>query len=139
MARQNILSLIIALCICAFSGFNSTCSDFDMCGNDVTNEVASPDGKIKAVVFERDCGATTGFSTQISVLPDSKLLPNEGANLFYATSKNEKVKLTEKGVLQNLEVKWLSETKLLIRYDSLAEVSTQKPPQGVEVVYEKIP
>jgi hypothetical protein len=28
----------------------------------------SPDGRRDAVMFQRDCGATTGFSTQISIL-----------------------------------------------------------------------
>ena len=37
------------------------------CGNDLVKEVPSPNGKMKAVVFQRDCGATTGFSTQISL------------------------------------------------------------------------
>jgi len=34
------------------------------CGNDVLTDLPSPDGKYKVVVFQRDCGATTGFSTQ---------------------------------------------------------------------------
>jgi|KBSMisStandDraft_5_1062788.scaffolds.fasta_scaffold116785_2 hypothetical protein len=31
-----------------------------LCGNDIGHEEASPGGKFKSVVFERDCGATTG-------------------------------------------------------------------------------
>jgi hypothetical protein len=31
--------------------------------------VLSPSGKTAAVVFGTDCGATTGFNTQLSVLP----------------------------------------------------------------------
>ncbi len=33
---------------------------------------ANPDNAYMAILFERDCGATTGFSTQISVLPVSR-------------------------------------------------------------------
>src|SRR5687767_10343542 len=47
----------------------------DMCGNDIQLTVVSPDRKLKAVVFERSCGATTGFSTQVSVLPADRDLP----------------------------------------------------------------
>ncbi|MFO1057194.1 MAG: hypothetical protein U1E53_09525 [Dongiaceae bacterium] len=30
--------------------------------------IPSPDGRHRAVVFSRDCGATTGFSTQLALL-----------------------------------------------------------------------
>jgi hypothetical protein len=40
----------------------------DPCGNAVLSEEYSPNREFRAVVFERDCGATTGFSTQVSVL-----------------------------------------------------------------------
>ena len=39
----------------------------NMCGNEILGEFASPDRKKKVVVFQRDCGATTGFSTQASL------------------------------------------------------------------------
>jgi hypothetical protein len=35
----------------------------DMCGNDVMTEVLSPDGALKAVVFDRSCGATDSGAT----------------------------------------------------------------------------
>jgi hypothetical protein len=56
------------------------------CGNDLVKEVRSPDGQMNAVVFQRDCGATTGFSTQVSLLSSNKSLPNESGNLFVATT-----------------------------------------------------
>ncbi len=120
---------------------NSACFGLDdMCGNDVTKEVISPDGKMKAVVFQRDCGATTGFSTQISVLPDSKTLPNESGNVFYATDNHGKAKFNKDFVLENLEIKWLNDTELLIKYDKQAEASEFKTlPQGIRVIYEKLP
>lgn len=36
------------------------CSSF-LCGNDILQEVVSPDGKFVATVFERNCGATTPY------------------------------------------------------------------------------
>ena len=41
----------------------------DMCGTTVHQTVAAPDGKLSAVVFDIDCGATTGFNTQVSIAP----------------------------------------------------------------------
>lgn len=54
----------------------------DMCGNEVYSEMLSPDGKHKVVVFQRDCGATTGFSTQISIIDSDDDLKNESGNIY---------------------------------------------------------
>ncbi len=43
-----------------------------LCGNDVLSENISPSGHWKAVVSERSCGATTGFSTQVSGASDKE-------------------------------------------------------------------
>ncbi len=59
----------------------------DMCGNEVKQTVASPSGKLAAVVFSRDCGATTGFSTQVSIIPLGRSLPNEAGNTFVTAGK----------------------------------------------------
>jgi hypothetical protein len=45
------------------------CGKMDPCGNEVISRVAAPGGRLEAIIFERDCGATTDFSTQVSVLP----------------------------------------------------------------------
>lgn len=57
------------------------CSDL-MCGNTVKAEARSPDGAWTAVAFIRDCGATTGYSLQVSVLPAGLRLPNDPGNLY---------------------------------------------------------
>jgi hypothetical protein len=61
-----------------------------MCANDLLTEIPSPDGALKAVVFQRDCGATTSFSTQISILWTNRPLPNETGNLFVADTDHGK-------------------------------------------------
>jgi hypothetical protein len=38
------------------------------CREQIVSEIPSPDGKLKAVLYVRDCGATTRASTQITVL-----------------------------------------------------------------------
>lgn len=43
----------------------------------------SPDGQREAVMFQRDCGATTGYSTQISVLDHGETQVG-GGNAFRA-------------------------------------------------------
>lgn len=56
----------------------------DMCANTVESSQLSPDGKWKIVLFERDCGATTGFSSQISLLKANENLSNESGNVYTA-------------------------------------------------------
>ncbi|GAA0339817.1 hypothetical protein GCM10009092_00360 [Bowmanella denitrificans] len=53
-----------------------------MCGNHLFSQTISPDGRHKVVVFERSCGATTGFSTHVSVLNWDDHLPNEKGNIL---------------------------------------------------------
>lgn len=52
------------------------------CGNSLAQELPSPDGRFKAVVFERSCGASTGFSSNISILAANGILPDSSGNLF---------------------------------------------------------
>ena len=54
----------------------------DLCGNEQMTQLESPSGELKVVVFKRSCGATTGYSTQGSILESDEALGNEGGNLF---------------------------------------------------------
>ena len=60
----------------------------EICGNEVQESIASPSGEMKAVVFSRDRGATTGFGTQISILRAQDNLPNEGGNLLVVEGRH---------------------------------------------------
>jgi hypothetical protein len=62
-----------------------------MCGNYIHREYNSPDSTLKAVVFQRDCGATTGFSTQISILAFTEELQNIEGNIYIIKGHPEKV------------------------------------------------
>lgn len=76
-----------------------------LCDNEIYAELLSPDNRYKAVIFQRDCGATSGFSTQISILPAANTLANEYGNIFVL-----------KGHPQSHApaVSWLSNTELFI-------------------------
>jgi hypothetical protein len=53
-----------------------------ICENEISQTVVSPSGNMKAVVFNRGCGATVDFNTQVSLLPASARLPNNGGNVL---------------------------------------------------------
>lgn len=74
----------------------------EMCGNESMAEFLSPGSEGKMVVFTRNCGATTGFSTQASVLPADQQLPNEGGNM-----------LVLEGIVE-LKASWQSENQVTV-------------------------
>ena len=53
-----------------------------MCTNEVFGESLSPQRNLKTVVFERNCGATTGFSTHVSIMDAKEGVGYEGGNVF---------------------------------------------------------
>jgi len=73
------------------------------CGNEISQTVESLSGLVKAVVFNRNCGATTGFNTQVSVLPAVDELPNSAGNILILD-----------GAVP-LQVQWVSNSALSLR------------------------
>jgi hypothetical protein len=61
-----IFGTLAVLALTVFATLYS-CAYF-FCDNKIVAELLSPDGKYKAVVFVKDCGATTTWSTHISVI-----------------------------------------------------------------------
>jgi hypothetical protein len=116
--------LVVGVALVAISAFLG-----DMCANEVIREVASPDGKRKAVVFERDCGATTGFSTQASVLPIGKSLPNDGGNIFVADT-NHGAAPSGPGGGPEVMVYWAGPNDLVLEHDVRARVFLALPSIG---------
>ncbi len=81
----------------------SACGDLDLCANDVSQRIVSPSGKRTAVVFVRDCGATTDFNTHLSLVSEGEQLPSKvGGNAFVH------------GKQLPLRVEWISETELRV-------------------------
>jgi len=115
--------LLMALCGCG------------LCGNDIVQEVISPDGQKKAVIFQRDCGATTAFSTQISVLPRQDS-PSGSGNIFVADADHGAVPVGPKGVM-DIRVRWESDRKLVIAHPLQARVFLKEANWGlVSIRYE---
>jgi hypothetical protein len=90
MASRKTVMLVVAAVVSAavvlLVGLANlfTISDASMCGNEIVHQETSVDGKMTAVVFVRNCGATTDNSTQVRLLPADTALPNESGNVFVA-------------------------------------------------------
>jgi len=106
-----------------------------MCGVSLVRRVPSPDERWEAVLFERDCGATTDFATHVSVLRTGAKLPNKPGNLFIADSDHGRAPLVDGNVI-NVSIQWAGPDSLVVRYDRKARVFSQEPKvQGISVVY----
>jgi hypothetical protein len=94
----------------------------DLCGNDIKQRIPSPNGKNIAYVFDRSCGATTGFSPQLSILYKGDELENESGNTF----RSEK----------DFSIEWLDEKNLKVIYDISSETyEMKKKVNGITIEY----
>jgi hypothetical protein len=94
------------------------------CDNVVSQVVRSPSGSHDAVVFSRECGATTGFTTQISVIRGGSRLPDDGGNTLILGDQIE------------VGLSWPSEGELVVAYSSSSEpFKKESMVSGVRVRY----
>ena len=69
------LALEVLFACCVLSGCG-------LCVNELLQEARSPDGKYKAVAFNRNCGATVGNNVQVSIIPSNASMPDGTGNVF---------------------------------------------------------
>ena len=102
----------------------------DLCVNQIYQEVYAPDRTLKALVFQRDCGATTGFSTQVSVLPAGETLGNDVAgNLYIANGHPADSRLL---------LQWSSSRSLLIQGHVTDAIKQETMIEDVAVSYSQV-
>src|SRR4051794_36126136 len=113
MTRFLVVAIILILAGCT-----------GMCGNEVSQTVRSPSGKFAAVVFSRNGGATTGFNTQVAILPADAKLANDPGNTFIAN-----------GTLP-LTLRWQTETAFQIGgIGNVVPLKKESQVSGVTVSY----
>ena len=99
------------------------CSDFG-CGNEVATRTTSPTAELDVVVYNRNCGATTGFNTQVSIVPSGQDPKGSGSALVLD------------GTVP-LRVNWASETALTLSGLGSARVFHKaEQSKGVAISYE---
>ena len=94
-----------------------------MCGNRVITRTSR--GLRTVTVFERDCGATTGFSTQVSVQWRWSVL-GTGDTFVADRLANDK----------SVTARWLSDREVEIQYPASARVvRSENSANGVRIRY----
>ena len=111
-----VLALIMGVIKILFTVFGAAC------GNQVQKEVPSPNGDKVAYVFLRDCGTTTNFSPQLSILNKDDDFENEGGNAF----KSDK----------SFTIEWIDEKNLKVIYPKSSKpFEKDKRVNGVNIEY----
>jgi hypothetical protein len=95
------------------------------CENEISEDLPSPDGNHRIVVFSRSCGVTTGLNTQATILGKGERLSNKEGNAFIIDSGTAKVS-------------WKSDGKLLVTLDPSVRIfKQQNSAGGVEIEYQR--
>ena len=97
-----------------------------MCGNTIWKKVKNPTSGNTAFLFERNCGATTGFSTQISIVDGDRLADDDSGNVMVID-----------GYHPDIEIQWEGNSRLIVsNLPTISEVF-QKAYQhgGVKIEY----
>lgn len=116
-----ISSAVVALALFAL-GYQSLPG---MCANSLSASKTSPDGQWKVVLFERGCGATTGYSTQISLLQATDSLANESGNVFVA-----------EGQPIGYGLAWESSSTVVVRGNGSRSFKQEPAVSGIAFKYE---
>lgn len=103
-----------------------------LCDNEIL-EVSSPndsaDDLVKSIVFVRNCGATTDWSVQVSILPVSEDLDaNDIGNIFVASSGDARTFNRIGG--PEVKAVWKGNGNLEIQYSRDSEIFLQVTQYG---------
>lgn len=124
-------SSILAAAVLSLGG----CSD--SCSNRLIGRADAPDEQRTAILFQRDCGATTSFSTQVSVVTHGSQSPKSG-NAFRADDNHGAAAAGNWGGPW-AEIKWLAADHLQIRYARQSRVFEQaEHVSGVRISYQQV-
>jgi hypothetical protein len=88
-------------------------SGCSVCGVDFVSSKVSPGGRVKAVVYTMDCGATVRTLTEISVLPAGAGVPEGRANaLVVRDDPDSPIERSSQDI--DVHMEWLSDRRLLV-------------------------
>ena len=137
MKKFVLLLLVLIAGALFFVAYNFLSLD-DTCENEVISESVNPNQQIKAVIFQRNCGATTGFSTQVSILEFRDELKNDGGNVFVADTNHGEAPSDENDG-PKVEAEWIGNNKLKLSYHPKARTFSKVTSYNdIQITYEEI-
>jgi len=115
--------------VTTLSGSTACFPSFD-CSDRIISSVSSPDAYYAAELFERDCGATTGFNRQVAIRDGDDEFDGDRGVVFVIEGR------------PSISLRWESERELSIVYEREpdTEVFRSEPDwQDVRVEYRHLP
>lgn len=113
----------------------AACSDG--CDNQVVSRKGAPGGRLSAVMFERSCGATTGFTTQISLLRPGEVPAGKGE--VFIADDNHGAAIAGRWGGPWAGTEWLGPDRLLIRHAGKARIFLRREEaSGVRITYQAL-
>jgi hypothetical protein len=109
------------------SGAGTGCTEL-MCDNEVVAVVPAPDRRATAIAFTRNCGATTGYDTQVSVVAGDRRTVSGSGNIWVADDSGVSVRAAWGG--PPVSLMWLASDTLEVRYRSGTRVFRQEERAG---------
>jgi len=107
---RPIIPLLAACAAVTVGGVLYLASAFDPCQTVVRKSIPSPDSSNSIIVFGRECGATVGFNTQVSIAPTGSSFSADKYPAFFVVSG-----------LQDVTARWLEERAVEIAISPGAE------------------
>jgi hypothetical protein len=118
----SFLSAIIVSGVIAFSFippfFESECE------NEIIKSVKNPINSYVAILFSRKCGATTNYSTNVSIIKQGEKLLNEAGNIYISD-----------GYPKRNGINWLNENTLHIGGASYKSFKQKNSFSNIEIQY----
>src|SRR3954467_15995267 len=121
---MNLKSLVLTF---VAGTFGVSCGPSVNCSDVISSEAASPDGGLRATVFQRDCGATTAISTHVVVRHPSEKLDSARVHVILILETDSPVTAS-----------WKSSTRLVVSVPKGSKVFRKEPSAaGVKIEYDE--
>ena len=134
LSVSTALLAVLLLLRLVFGDFSTLLFGFALasgCKDQVVSELPSPGGKVKAVIYVRDCGATTRASTIVTILATTQGTPKYGSPRVF-----EGYEYPWNAKTHKIRLEWLSDRSLRVYYTREVELTGLKNwAEGVTVTY----
>jgi hypothetical protein len=107
-------------------------------GNSIIERVYSSDNINIIYIFDRNAGAKTGYSTQVSIIRTNRKFGNSIGNTFVCDDDHGKVKDLNSIGGPNIKAIWISNNNIVIYYPKMTRIYKKKNIIGsIRIEYEK--
>ncbi|WP_426292698.1 hypothetical protein ACN9ML_24275 [Dyadobacter endophyticus] len=108
------------------------------CEDTTCETLFSPDRSHKIILYTRNCGATTGFSTHIALAESDEDI-DDGTTIFVADDNHGESNLhAAYQALVDINARWIDNDSLELSYDRNARLFTEKvKADGITIIHHK--